>query len=679
MAQSVPPGAPSPFASANGTRPGTASGPSEDLKAKAKEEDSSASSSLSFADLQAQHSLTKLPSCAADDNSLRNAAPSAPLPATAPAPALPVGPPRRKRRRIEYAPLARPIDTYGGTDLALVEAIFHRLDKMRPRRTIADLGTVDVHGLTMSLRSRLASEVSYALNALATIAMAPPHETRFKLRDNADLVEELLDLLEETAFGLDGAGDDDVGEVHEPSSAGVEHGTASCPEPDTYRRLFSLVEEEASEPAPLPPPPSSDLAASSSLRPAEVTLAVVNLVRTFAFDDDDAQFLIEDGRAAALLVRAASLPLERARHCADSSSSPSSLSVVHVTAAQSMALKKAALETLAAFGTSVRLDAFSPATAAQTVALLLFFVRHPHTHREPWAFDLSNTPGMAAKQAQVHAYPPASAASSVTGSAVPPYLDLGLSTFARLVLPDANRAVVARLLDPDELHALFDALVRLLPVAEADFQLMTFEVGIVHVHNTIMTLYNLAFLAPASVRLRLRADPKAVKSLLRVVRRLVGTLSASHDTEIWQGIAERCMAILRLLDDVDRPVSGAKAAQQGAHASLPWWGLSMSGLDDDDAGAVDEGPPSPGEDAAATGEDGVVDQERRASTTAGVKRDLAHGPGSSSSAAAAGPILAGERRALFEAVQMGSLQLAIPALAQMADATRGSGGRRRRR
>ncbi|BGP44557.1 hypothetical protein JCM10450v2_000371 [Rhodotorula kratochvilovae] len=622
FAGSMPPpdAAPSPFAM-GGTRPGTASGVGEDVKGKGKAEET-------FGAVKAAASPAK--------------------------PAEPPIPPRRKRRRIEYTPLARPLDTHGGQDLALVEAIHHRLDKLRPRRTVQDLGTVDIHGLTMGLRSRLASEVSYALNALATIAMVSPQELHnigvaFRLRDNPELVEEMLDLLEETAFGLDGAGevDDEAQEEKPPGRRAAAH------EPNTYRALFRLVEDEASDLAPPPSPPPFDPLdddGGSSLRPAETVLAVANLVRTFAFDPDNAHYLRQEGRAAELLVRAASLPLKRAR----AASAPTARWPVRVTAADSMALKKAALETLAAFGTSLQLDAFPTATAQKTLDLLLFFIREPHTHREPWAFDLSNTPGMAGRLAQVHAYAPQS-------SSIPPYLDLGLSTFARVVLPDANRSVVGRLLGADELHALFDGLVRLLPVAEADFQLLTFEVGIVYVHNAIMTLYNLAFLAPAGVKARLRADPKVVKSLLRVVRRLAGTLSLSHDAEIWQGIADRCIAILRLLDDVDRPVSGARAAQQGANADLPWWGMSMSGLDDDEVAS------SP-DDGAGVGALGGVDEDEDdadalARPAAPTPRELA-----------AAPILAGEVRALFEHAQAGQLQLVIPALAQMADGTRGGGG-----
>ncbi|GAA6053456.1 hypothetical protein JCM3770_005174 [Rhodotorula araucariae] len=645
-----PPEAPSPFAM-GATRPNTAG---EDVKGKAKAEDA-------FGTVKTEETSFALPSAP-------SAGPFAAAAVSPAKPAEPVVPPRRKRRRIEYAPLARPLDTHGGHDLALVEAIHHRLDKLRPRRTVRDLGTVDVHGLVMGLRSRLASEVSFALNALATIAMASQQDLQtlrvaFRLRENPELVEELLDLLEETAFGVDGEGEVEDEAEKLPQRRGA------TPAPNTYRALFRLVEDEASAlaPPPSPPPPLDPLEdGGSSLRPAETVLAVANLVRTFAFDPDNAHFLRQDGRAAALLVRAASLPLKRARVPGASASRWP----VRVTAADSMALKKAALETLAAFGTSVQLDAWPTATAQKTLDLLLFFIREPHSHREPWAFDLSNTPGMAARLAQVHAYAPQS-------NSIPPYLDLGLSTFARVVLPDANRSVVARLLDGDELHALFDALVRLLPVAEADFQLLTFEVGIVHVHNAIMTLYNLAFLAPAGVKARLRADPKVVKSLLRVVRRLAGTLSLSHDAEIWQGIADRCIAILRLLDDVDRPVGGAKAAQQGPNADLPWWGMSMSGLDDDeepassapsDAGGgigalagVDEDAAGPEADVAAAAVDALA-------------RPAASGPASRAAVAAAAPILAGEVRALFEHVQMGSLQLVIPALAQMADGTRGGGG-----
>ncbi|MBW0513476.1 hypothetical protein O181_053191 [Austropuccinia psidii MF-1] len=80
----------------------------------------------------------------------------------------------------------------------------------RPQCSLDDLGLVDVHILVMSLKSRIASEVKYALN---TLTMIRPHLKLYP-DDNSgkfgillmplmmckDLLDKLLDLLEDVGF-----------------------------------------------------------------------------------------------------------------------------------------------------------------------------------------------------------------------------------------------------------------------------------------------------------------------------------------------------------------------------------------------------------------------------------------------------------------------------------------------
>ncbi|GJN92219.1 hypothetical protein Rhopal_005249-T1 [Rhodotorula paludigena] len=639
-------------------RPGTAG--AEDVKGKGKAEE-------------------LLSAVKPEDGAFTATPPVPTLPSQSPAqtaadvkPTEPAAPPRRKRRRIEYAPLTRPVDTHGGYELPYLEAVFHRVDKLRPRRNVHELGTVDVHSLVMSLRCRLATEVSYALNVLATIAIASRREQgAFSLVENPEVVEELLDLLEDTAFGVDGEGDVEDEPASQPTAKkgpGTSASrTTSTAAPTTYRELFALVEHEANElvppRAPSPPPDPSEEGLTSSLRRAEVIVAVVNLLRTFALEPDYMQLVRSEPRIVELLIRVASLPLRR-----DDYASPASRWPVRVSAADSMVLKKAALETLSTFGTSIHLDQYPLSSAQKALDLLLFFVRNPHSHREPFSFDLSGTPGMAARLPQLHAMP-------VTPTTVPAYLDLGLAAFARVGLLDANRSVIGRLIDPDELQSLFRALVQLLPLAEADFQLIAFDVGLVHVHNLAMTLYNLAFLAPSSVKARLRPDVQVVKPLLRVVRRLA-LLAPSPDPQLCAALAERCIATLQLLDDGRRPARGAAAAQQGPNAELPWWGLSMSGLDDDDDGHVASSPPP-----SATGDEGdepgAGDEEEHEPVDEGTPVPAAEAATKRSADRA--PILASEARALFEQAALGPATVSLPALVALTNASDGRGGVKKRK
>lgn len=56
-------------------------------------------------------------------------------------PAEPAGPPRRKRRKIEYTPMVKPLETYGGYDLYQTEQLHAKIEKHRRQRNVHDLGT----------------------------------------------------------------------------------------------------------------------------------------------------------------------------------------------------------------------------------------------------------------------------------------------------------------------------------------------------------------------------------------------------------------------------------------------------------------------------------------------------------------------------------------------------------
>ncbi|BGO96520.1 ARID/BRIGHT DNA-binding domain containing protein [Rhodotorula toruloides] len=618
-------------ASAGASRPttaGTGQAPTSGLAESVKVE--GAPTAASPATAAASTSTAAPPAASSSDTSTK--------------PAEPAVPPRRKRRRIEYRPLARPLDTHGGQDLQLVEQAYTRAEKARPARKLPDLGLVDVHSLTMSLRSRMATEVAYALNVLTLISLQMTTEEkgmglRFPFEKCPELLEELLELSEETAFGLDQ-------ENEARGGSETAKGKEVAQEPQTYRELFRLIEEQANELDPPHARPHASTAddSDSILRPGETALAVVNVLRNLALAENNARYIAQNQRIAELFIRVASLPLK----------DPSDPAPPHwparVSAADSMSLKKTAIELLSQVGADVELDSLSPSTAQQALDLVLFFIRDAELQREAFAFDLSTTPSMMSRMHQPHA-------GSTT--AIPPYLHLGLSACARLALKDRNRSVIARLLDPDDLYRIFISLVALLPISEKDFQIMTFETGLLFVHGAIMSMYNLAFLAPASVKARLRSDPKIHKSLFRIVRRLAGTQVQSNEDDIYLLLANRSIAILQLLDDGGEAGGGKKkgAPVSAAQADLPWYGMSMSGLDDDEGGSSDN--------AGDEAEDGSADK--------GINGDSASSEATSrrnGHEAKTAPILAGDSRQLYEYFASSSMPLVLPSLIAMADGTR---------
>ncbi|KAI5481510.1 ARID/BRIGHT DNA-binding domain containing protein [Pseudohyphozyma bogoriensis] len=470
--------------------------------------------------------------------------------------ATPTGPVRRKRQKYEYVPLTRTTDTYASWDLGQVEEVLTQVSARKRPRMAHDLGMIDVHSLTMSLRSRLASEVAFALNSLTLVSLRPqnadPQAPYFPLSACGGLFEELVDLLEEAAFGLGDDEDEEEG-VPTDSKSSSTPAASTAPSRLSYRELFRLVTQEQTELQTTEPNLESASILTDDdltpLRPTELILSLTNLFRNLSIFEENIKIMASRPRFLEVLVKVANLPLRREGGTARWP--------LRLSAADSLAVKKDVLETIGNFGLDVRLSSHSPSTAATLFSLLTFFLTDAD-HTESLYFDLSTSPSSSSR------YPQASPRISH-------YLDLGLATFARITLPDANRYILANVTGVD-LYALFEALIHLLPITEADFQLVTSEPGLVFAENLTMSLYNLAFLAPTDVKLRLRNVPGFIKAFLRVIRRLAG--SGDQETP-FVTLCDHCVASLRILSEVGG-VSGSQAAADGL-----WWGLGPNPDGDD--------------------------------------------------------------------------------------------------
>ncbi|ORY73412.1 hypothetical protein BCR35DRAFT_354100 [Leucosporidium creatinivorum] len=494
---------------------------------------------------------------------------AAPAPVATPAPAevkpeSPAVPARRKRQKYAYVPLQRSVDTYAGWDLGMMEEMMATAAKRRPARQAMDLGLVDVHSLTMSVRSRLATEVAFALNSLTLISvamkMAPndPNGIPFPLPACGELLDELVDLLEETAFGVEDDWEEEVNvEEGKPLDEGVP--AEDVPPNRNYRELFRLVTQEETELLDAPEGALKETAALADaglppLGSIETCLALTNLFRNLSISDENARFMASKRRLLSVLVKVANLPLRR-------DGEGTARWPIRVSASDLMALKKDVLETINHFGLDINLEDHSTATATGLFHLLLFFLADADNHEQLY-FDLSSSPSIASRIPQ----PPNIRLSH--------YLELGLAAFARITLPDTNRYIVSQLSGSVDLFTLFESLIHHLPVSESDFQLVTSEPGLVFVENLAMSLYNLAFLAPVSLKLRLRVVPAFVRGLLRVVRRLAGT-SQDYNENPFLTLSDRCISTLQVLSDLSG-VAGKKE-----QTDTPWWGLPMGGEEED--------------------------------------------------------------------------------------------------
>jgi SWI/SNF chromatin-remodeling complex subunit SWI1 len=419
------------------------------------------------------------------------------------------------RRKIEYVPVGREIPTAGGRDLAAIRDE-RAAAARRPLRDLGDWGAVDLGALALALRSRLAPELSYALTTCTLLsalrARAPTELPPLPLQHCAELVDEVLDLLEDVAFG--GAPDADEDAEEDDDAPMV-----------THRALVRRVAEDDGDPfAGLRRPQGArDPDAGPRMRPADTVLAITNLLRNMAAHEPNQPAAAQHPRLLDLLLRLTCLkPGGRGGELA--AASPV------LALADLVTVRKDALHVLASVAGHVRFAAQDVRVARRAFALLAAFLADPDE-------ALSPTQALV----QIGGLPP-------NADARPPAAaDAALDALGRLGQPDASREVLARAVRAPRLWALFAALVRRLPVADVDFNVMLKEPWLVFVEKVVMALYALAYLAPPALKRRMKRD-RAV-GFPAVMLRLVRRATESAHTRQWFAVCvRRAVEALRVVD-----------------------------------------------------------------------------------------------------------------------------------
>ncbi|KAI9788209.1 MAG: hypothetical protein M1816_007061 [Peltula sp. TS41687] len=97
--------------------------------------------------------------------------------------------------QLNYSPRMRVIETYGGLDIGTVGQLGAELAYHKPTiPSFMELGLIDIHALTMSLKSGLHAEVRLALDTLALVSVDP--RIQLTLSNCEDLLETLVDCAE---------------------------------------------------------------------------------------------------------------------------------------------------------------------------------------------------------------------------------------------------------------------------------------------------------------------------------------------------------------------------------------------------------------------------------------------------------------------------------------------------
>lgn len=420
------------------------------------------------------------------------------------------------RRKIEYVPIAREVDTHGGRDMKQIESDIVNMGR-RTIREIGDWGLIDIDSLTMSIRSRLSTELSYALTTLTLLSTmkGPNPDTGFPLFQAPELFEEVLDLLEDLAF-------DGVEDTYDPSQDGRDI--------VTHRELVNTILEAESSPfAGLQRQKSlADYSLGLRNKSGTVILAIFQLIRNLCVVRDNGNWIARHPRALDLILRVCELSSEGLRPASNA-----------LTLSELVTVRRDVMESLSFIAGFVHLseDSTSPSKHSLKITKRIFRLV------ASYLTDPSECAGPAGR----------SYGGSGQRPVTPPALaDAALEVFTRLGQPDANRQVFAKAIPQPLLWTLFVALVRRLPIVDADYNLVIQhrDLWLTYLERLIMALYTLAFLSPPKLKNRMKTDRSVgcTGVMFRLVHKLL--VQGSSDTRVaFYIVSRRAVETMKVLDD----------------------------------------------------------------------------------------------------------------------------------
>ncbi|KAI0307970.1 hypothetical protein B0F90DRAFT_1621361 [Multifurca ochricompacta] len=431
------------------------------------------------------------------------------------------------RRKVEYLPVFREVDTFGGRDLRAIAEEHHRLTARHLLRDISEWGNIDIDALTMSLRSRISTEMGYALTTFTLLSIMRGQGTSgFPIANCPELMDEALDLLLDVGFGFK--------EVDDPLTETETEAEAEAPI-ITHRRLVDTILRDGSQPfANLRKMQGAKEFNSlgPKQRPGDIVLAIVNIMRNLSVIPDNHEYLANHERLLAVMLRVCGV-----KQMQDSTLHPASIAL---TLRDLVAVRRDVLYLLINLSGSVRLApsivlASTPSPAALQVArrafilIASFLVDPSETVNPSELFILTGT----------------------NASAKPPALvDAALEVLGRFGQPDANRQVIAKAVPQAWLQQIFEALMHRLPVVDADFQIAKREPWLSYIEKVIMGLYAIAFLAPPSMKEQLKKDHQLgfIKLMLRLIKKF--TINVPQEMRMWFTVcAKRAVETLKVVDD----------------------------------------------------------------------------------------------------------------------------------
>lgn len=418
------------------------------------------------------------------------------------------------RRKIEYVPFSRELDTAGGRNVHEIQNEILRLQRGHPLRDINEWGKIYVDSLTMSIRSRISTELSYGLTTLILLSTMRSNtpDTGFLIGQCEELLEELLDLLEELAFS-----EGDTGPTTEDLLTNrqlIQHVH------DEYSQPFASESKLQGEYDPSEPGPSQ--------RKGDLIRLILNILRNLSAVTDNQKVMAEHPVLTDLLLRLVDLRVDD-RGLPKAASKALSLPDLIV-------VRKDVVNTFVNLSSTVALlpppSSNSPAAyrwkSRRLFELVSSYLVDPLEAISPSAWLMqSNIP-----------YTPQSRA--------PLLPDVALEVFTRISCLDDNRKAISQAVPTKWQRQFFDAIIHRLPSADMDFKLiMRDESWLSYVEKLTLAMYSLAFLMSPEMKTQIKNDRSLSfgKTMLRFVKKIMFCGQA------FKHCARRTVEAMKLVDD----------------------------------------------------------------------------------------------------------------------------------
>ncbi|KAG1755134.1 uncharacterized protein EDB91DRAFT_274974 [Suillus paluster] len=469
---------------------------------------------------------------------------------TTPHGSVPGAPPSRTqltRTKVEYIPFAREIDFTGGRDFNALEEDYLRSQR-RPMRDINEWGTVDIEALTMSIRSRLTAELSYALTTITLLSTmrGPTPGSGFPILQCTELLEEVLDLLEEEAFGTIPDMDYRLGNGAEI----VRHRTLVDGVLEKESMLFAGLEHRDPQYGTRGP----------GHRAGNIVLTVTNLIRNLSVTPDNMLCLARHERTLDLVLRVCGITTS-----SDGTPKPTSPALA---LSDVINVRKDALHI---FGNLSNYIVFpnpsSPSnattlTASRILEIIASILIEPSDSVPPTQF---------LKQSGVPF--PHSRPSSIA--------DLALDVFTRIGQLDCNRQVFSKVMPQSLIWRLLESLLHRLPVSDLDFAFLGRDPWLSYLEKTIMAIYTIAFFSPPELKKKIKTDRSLRFSqvLIRQVQRFV-TVGGSPEVRQWHlAVARRAVETMKVVDEEDDAFDTSQSTQPTLAFGMGFSDANDSGIE----------------------------------------------------------------------------------------------------